>query len=158
MRAATGIGADALQSFTGCDLSQFRGTWSSCWGNYRSRLFYSFAAKDIRHNLIVRVSCWSDGTLQQIVKSSIYNLLFGEVSPRGKLRFTWPRNVGQVPMIYAHRTSHDPKNANKRYWNEAGGPAYRNARRVPSSRRPRRGVARSRRVKWRRWITLLLRL
>ncbi len=52
------------------------------------------------------------------------NLLFGDAAPGGKLPFTWPRNVGQVPMIYAHLASHDPKGADKRYWNEAGGPAY----------------------------------
>ena len=27
-------------------------------------------------------------------------LLFGDDSPAGKLPFTWPRTVGQVPMIY----------------------------------------------------------
>jgi len=52
------------------------------------------------------------------------NLLFGDATPGGKLPFTWPRNVGQVPMIYAHLASHDPKGVNKRYWNEAGGPAW----------------------------------
>jgi beta-glucosidase len=52
------------------------------------------------------------------------NLLFGDAVPGGKLPFTWPRNVGQLPMIYAHLTSHDPKGADKRYWNEPGAPAY----------------------------------
>ncbi|HEX7874623.1 MAG TPA: beta-glucosidase BglX [Sphingobium sp.] len=52
------------------------------------------------------------------------NLLFGDVSPGGKLPFTWPRNVGQVPMIYDHLGSHDPRGVNKRYWNEPNDPAY----------------------------------
>jgi beta-glucosidase len=57
--------------------------------------------------------------------SAAANLLFGDATPGGKLPFTWPRNVGQVPMIYAHLTSHDPKNADKRYWNETNEPAWR---------------------------------
>lgn len=52
------------------------------------------------------------------------NLLFGDAVPGGKLPFTWPRNVGQVPTNYAHLASHDPKGTDKRYWNEAGGPAW----------------------------------
>jgi beta-glucosidase len=52
------------------------------------------------------------------------NLLFGDAVPGGKLPFTWPRNVGQVPLIYAHLTSHDPANAEKRYSNESNAPRY----------------------------------
>lgn len=52
------------------------------------------------------------------------NLLFGDAVPGGKLPFTWPRNVGQVPMFYARLASHDPAKADKRYWNEPGSPTY----------------------------------
>ena len=50
---------------------------------------------------------------------AVANLLFGDVSPGGKLPFTWPRTVGQVPMVYAHTTSHEPGNQGRRYWDEA---------------------------------------
>ncbi len=56
--------------------------------------------------------------------ASTANLLFGDATPGGKLPFTWPRNVGQVPMIYAHLKSHAPRDSAKRYWNEAGGPIW----------------------------------
>ncbi len=52
------------------------------------------------------------------------NLLFGDVSPGGKLPFTWPRTVGQVPIVYAHTRSHEPENQERRYWDEASTPLF----------------------------------
>ncbi len=52
------------------------------------------------------------------------NLLFGEVSPGGRLPFTWPRTVGQVPMVYSHTRSHEPVNQARRYWDEDGSPLF----------------------------------
>ena len=34
---------------------------------------------------------------------SIADALFGDVNPSGKLSATWPQNVGQIPIYYAHK-------------------------------------------------------
>ena len=52
------------------------------------------------------------------------NLIFGDVSPGGKLPFTWPRTVGQVPIIYSHTISHEPDNQGRRYWDEESTPLF----------------------------------
>src|SRR5207249_3435811 len=38
--------------------------------------------------------------------------------------FSWIRDAAQAPYTYAHLTSHDPANTNKRYWNESNAPTY----------------------------------
>lgn len=55
---------------------------------------------------------------------AIADLLLGKAVPGGKLPFTWPRDVGQVPMFYSHTTSHEPQNQEKRYWNEESTPLF----------------------------------
>jgi beta-glucosidase len=56
--------------------------------------------------------------------AGVANLLFGAVSPAGKLPFSWPRTVGQVPMFYSHTRSHEPENQARRYWDETSTPLF----------------------------------
>jgi beta-glucosidase len=56
--------------------------------------------------------------------AAVANVLFGTVAPAGKLPFTWPRTVGQVPMIYSYTRSHEPQNQGRRYWDEASTPLF----------------------------------
>jgi beta-glucosidase len=56
--------------------------------------------------------------------NAVANLLFGDAVPGGKLPFTWPRDVGQIPTYYAHNTTQAPENQSKRYWDEESTPLY----------------------------------
>jgi beta-glucosidase len=56
--------------------------------------------------------------------AAVANLLFGTASPGGKLPFSWPRTVGQIPMIYSHTHSHEPDNQGRRYWDEESTPLF----------------------------------
>ena len=64
---------------------------------------------------------WYPGTQGGVAAA---NLLFGEVSPSGKLPFSWPRTVGHVPLIYSHTRSHEPQNQGRRYWDEPSTPLF----------------------------------
>jgi beta-glucosidase len=55
---------------------------------------------------------------------AVARLLFGDAAPGGKLPFSWPRSVGQVPLIYARLTSHQPHTSHQRYWEEESTPLY----------------------------------
>jgi beta-glucosidase len=56
--------------------------------------------------------------------AAVADLLFGDAAPGGRLPFSWPRTVGQVPMVYSHTTSHDPANQARRYWDEESTPLF----------------------------------
>ena len=56
--------------------------------------------------------------------NAVGNLLFGDAVPGGKLPFTWPRDVGSVPLIYAHNTTQSPKDQGKRYWDKESTPLF----------------------------------
>jgi beta-glucosidase len=55
---------------------------------------------------------------------AVADLLFGDAIPGGKLPITWPRDVGQLPIYYAHNTTQSPENQGKRYWEEESTPLY----------------------------------
>ena len=49
--------------------------------------------------------CWFLGSSSS---EAIYDLLFGKVSPSGKLPMSFPRNVGQIPVYYNHLNTGRP--------------------------------------------------
>ena len=72
-------------------------------------------------NIPAIMNIWYPGTSGG---TAVANALFGDISPAGRIPFTWVRSVGQVPMIYSRHASHEPVNSDNRYWNEPGSPLY----------------------------------
>jgi len=67
------------------------------------------------------LAAWHPGTEGGLAMA---RLLFGDATPGGKLPFSWPRSVGQVPLIYSHLRSHQPHTSSLRYWEEGSAPLY----------------------------------
>ena len=67
------------------------------------------------------LQAWYPGTRGGAAVASV---LVGDVSPAGRLPFTWPRHVGQVPIIHSHYRTFQPEEQDKRYWDEASTPLY----------------------------------
>jgi len=47
--------------------------------------------------------------------NAIADVLFGDVNPGGKLPVTFPRDVGQVPLYYNHKSTGRPPDPNNKY-------------------------------------------
>jgi beta-glucosidase len=59
--------------------------------------------------------------------NAVADILFGDANPGGKLPVSWPRNVGQLPLYYAHNLTHEPETDPKfksRYWDGLSSPLY----------------------------------
>lgn len=67
------------------------------------------------------LEAWYPGTMGG---AAVANLLFGDAVPGGKLPLSWPRNVGQIPINYAHNLTQDSSKQGERYWNEPSTPLY----------------------------------
>ncbi|GAA2974268.1 beta-glucosidase [Microbacterium terrae] len=76
---------------------------------------------------------WPDANVPAIMQAwypgsrggdAVVAALLGDVSPAGRLPFSWPRHVGQVPMVYAHNRTFQPDEQDKRYANEPSTPLY----------------------------------
>ncbi|GGZ95752.1 glycoside hydrolase family 3 C-terminal domain-containing protein [Streptomyces bluensis] len=76
---------------------------------------------------------WADANVPAIVQAwypetrggeAVAALLLGGVSPAGRLPFTWPRHVSQVPMVYAHYRTFEPDQQGARYFEEESTPLY----------------------------------
>ncbi|MFJ3779072.1 glycoside hydrolase family 3 N-terminal domain-containing protein [Streptomyces sp. NPDC090075] len=76
---------------------------------------------------------WADANVPAIVQAwypgtrggeAVAALLLGDVSPAGRLPFTWPRHVGQLPLVYGHYRTFEPDEQGTRYYEEASTPLY----------------------------------
>lgn len=77
---------------------------------------------DLKHSKAAAIlDIWYPGSAGG---AAVANLLFGDATPGGKLPFTWIGSSAHAPRPYAHMLSHNPDNADMRYWNESSQPTY----------------------------------
>jgi beta-glucosidase len=76
---------------------------------------------------------WADAHVPAIVQAwypgtrggeAVASVLLGEVSPAGRLPFSWPRHVGHVPIVSAHYRTFEPHEQDTRYFEEESTPLY----------------------------------
>jgi beta-glucosidase len=70
------------------------------------------AVGDLQERAPAIVEAWALGVE---MGHSVADVLFGAVNPSGKLPITFPRNVGQEPLYYAHKSSGRPPSATDPY-------------------------------------------
>jgi beta-glucosidase len=67
---------------------------------------------------------WADDNISSIVNAfylgsrtgdAIASVLFGDHNPGGKLTFSWPFNVGQIPNVYYHKNTGRPMDPDGHY-------------------------------------------
>jgi beta-glucosidase len=67
---------------------------------------------------------WEDANIPSILETwflgteagnAIADVLFGDYNPAGKITMTFPRNTGQIPIYYNHRTTGRPLDPNNKY-------------------------------------------
>jgi beta-glucosidase len=64
----------------------------------------------VADNVPAILETWQAGTE---AGNGTADVLFGDVNPGGKLPVTFPRNVGQIPLYYAHKNTGRPASAEK---------------------------------------------
>jgi len=72
-------------------------------------------------NVAAILHVWYPGTRGG---DAVASAILGEFSPAGRLPFTWPRHVGQVPLYYGRMTTFDSGNAGTRYWDDPSTPLF----------------------------------
>jgi beta-glucosidase len=75
----------------------------------------------IQDNVPAIVQVWYPGVRGG---DAVAAAVFGDTSPAGRLPFTWPRHVGQIPVIHSHYRSFQPEESHKRYFQGPSTPLY----------------------------------
>lgn len=63
-------------------------------------------------NVDAILETWFPGTMGG---AAIADVIFGDANPSGKLTMSFPRNVGQIPIYYSHKSTGRPAEADEKY-------------------------------------------